>query len=120
MFDLASTLEGLQRELPEEIYTPELITWSAKFQKTMIECFDIGYAIRFSNEDEDALEDYIYANYLLLCCLRSDSYSSRELREKIFNNLLLAKEDIDPELLKAPESNLHSTLGFQPETGNSL
>ena len=103
--DLANTLEALYKELPEkDTYTQDLISWSAELQKTMINHLDIGYAIKFSPEDEKALEDYIYANYLLLDCLRSDSYSSRELREKIFDNLLLAKEDIAPELLKTPNS----------------
>lgn len=119
ILDLANTLEDLQRELPEEIHTQGLIDWSAKLQEAMIRHFDIGHAFEFSSEDEKALEDYIYVNYLLLDCLRSDSYSSRELREKIFDNLLLAKEDIAPELLKTPELNMPDRLGFRFKAGNS-
>lgn len=73
--------------------------WAKELQALMIEHLDVGYIRRFSDEDIQALEDYLHIANLILDCIQGDSYSSRELREQIVDNLLMPVELIPPNLL---------------------
>ncbi|NEP93528.1 MAG: hypothetical protein F6K25_10780, partial [Okeania sp. SIO2G4] len=50
---------------------------------------------QFNDEQRFALRDYYYANGLLLNCLNSDFYVSREVRQEIEDILLLPTAEIE-------------------------
>jgi predicted NACHT family NTPase len=64
-------------------------TWTNKLRATMIQYRNIGHDWQFSNEQEKLLKQYYDANKLLVDCLNSDCYVSREVREEIEGSLLL-------------------------------
>jgi len=63
----------------------------------MIEHRNIGHDWQFSKEQQNLLQQYYSANKLLVDCLNSDCYVSREVRQEIEETLLL------------PDSNSAST-----------
>jgi len=89
LIELATELSKLQNNQPD---TSEDTweEWSEKLRLVMFKYLDIGHKINFIGADIKALEEYIYANYLLLKCIQSDNNISTYLREQIIDNLLLA------------------------------
>ena len=55
----------------------------------MIQHRDIGHDWQFSAEQQTLLQQYYDANKLLVDCLNSDCYVSREVRQEIEAGLLL-------------------------------
>ena len=55
----------------------------------MIQHRDIGHDWQFSDEQKALLRQYYDANKLLVDCLNSDCYVSREVRQEIEEGLLL-------------------------------
>jgi predicted NACHT family NTPase len=63
--------------------------WIEQLRAIMIEHRDIGHDWQFSAAQTKLLWQYYHANKLLVDCLNSDCYVSREVREKIESTLLL-------------------------------
>ena len=87
--NLKRDLENLRREMPSDICSPLWQSWGDKVLGLMRDRFDIGKQVEFTKDDQKALEDYIYGNNLLLKCILGENVSSPELRENIFDNMLL-------------------------------
>jgi predicted NACHT family NTPase len=64
-------------------------TWTEQLRTVMIQCRNIGHDWQFTNAQKDLLQQYYDANLLLVACLNSDCYVSREVREAIEETLLL-------------------------------
>ncbi len=74
--------------------------WADQLSAFMKFYLNISYNdIKFSKEEIQTLEDYFYANILLIECIRGGSYSSKNLRDKLIDNLLLPFKLIPSELL---------------------
>jgi predicted NACHT family NTPase len=92
---LLGDLRALQTEQPQEDSPPLLYkAWSQRLLELMQTHFDAGHDIQLPAEATQALENYLYACNLLLDCIEGDSYASRELREKLLDQLLLPRERI--------------------------
>jgi predicted NACHT family NTPase len=63
--------------------------WTEELRAITIEHRNIGHDWQFSEEQEKLLQQYYDANMLLVDCLNSDCYVSREVREEIEGSLLL-------------------------------
>jgi predicted NACHT family NTPase len=68
--------------------------WTEQFRTAMIEHRNIGHDWQFSDEQEELLQQYYDANKLLVDCLNSDCYVSREVRQEIEDTLLLPAQGI--------------------------
>jgi predicted NACHT family NTPase len=68
--------------------------WSEKLRDVMMEHRNIGYNWQFSENKLILIQKYYDANKLLVDCLGSDCYVSREVREKIESTLLLSSESL--------------------------
>ncbi|MDF5732836.1 MAG: hypothetical protein PUP92_33795 [Rhizonema sp. PD38] len=63
--------------------------WTEQLRTVMIEHRNIGHDWQFSDEQRELLKQYYDANKLLVDCLNSDCYVSREVRQEIEDKLLL-------------------------------
>jgi predicted NACHT family NTPase len=63
--------------------------WSKKLRAIMKEHLNIGHKWQFKDDQMKLLQQYYEANKLLIDCLNSDCYVSREVREEIESTLLL-------------------------------
>ncbi|MDJ0694482.1 NACHT domain-containing protein [Mastigocoleus sp. MO_188.B34] len=98
--DLATDLEEAKKSIPETTFERiEWRDWAEKLRLIMLEHLDIGHKVHFDKVDSKILGDYIYANNLLLECIQVESYSSKGLRDEVFNNLLLPTHKISANLL---------------------
>ncbi|MDZ8257724.1 NACHT domain-containing NTPase [Nostoc sp. ChiQUE01b] len=68
--------------------------WCEELREIMIKYRNIGHDWQFSNEQKELLEQYYDANQLLVDCLNSDCYISREVRQQIEDTLLLPIAEI--------------------------
>lgn len=64
-------------------------SWINKLRKLMIEYRNIGHNWQFNDAQIKLLQSYYDANKLLIDCLNSDCYVSREVKQEIENTLLL-------------------------------
>jgi predicted NACHT family NTPase len=69
--------------------------WTEQLQTIMIEHRNIGHDWQFSDEQKQLLQQYYDANKLLVDCLNSDCYVSREVRQEIEETLLLSMLEIE-------------------------
>lgn len=69
--------------------------WINQLRKIAIEHRNIGHDWQFSEAQEKLLKQYYDANKLLIDCLNSDCYVSREVRESIESTLLLPISSIE-------------------------
>jgi transcriptional regulator with XRE-family HTH domain len=69
--------------------------WVEQLQLSIIQAFDVGHGWQLVSEQIEKLEAYLYANKLLIECLNSDCYISREVRNAIEDKLLLPIEEIE-------------------------
>ncbi|MFB2769212.1 NACHT domain-containing protein [Pelatocladus sp. BLCC-F211] len=67
--------------------------WTEQLRSVMIEHCNIGHDWQLNEAQKKLLEQYYYANKLLMDCLNSDCYVSREVRQEIENNLLLPSKN---------------------------
>lgn len=101
--DFVKELTALKNQLPSHnAFEEDWQEWTDRLRSTAIKYLDIGHRVILSKADTKALEDYIYTTALLLECAQGDSYSSREIREQIIDNLFLPIELIPPSLFPAP------------------
>ncbi|MEL6441155.1 MAG: NACHT domain-containing NTPase [Cyanobacteria bacterium J06621_8] len=94
-------LEKLQQQLPardqdrehwEQWWESYGAAWREELRQAMIKYRNIGHQWSFSQEQIDLLNQYLAANQLLVDCLNSQCYVSREVRAEIENTLLLPFE----------------------------
>ncbi|MDJ0795337.1 MAG: NACHT domain-containing protein [Calothrix sp. MO_167.B12] len=112
--DLSKDLAELQDTLPSgHASINKWREWTEDLRQIMLKHLDIGYDKMFTDEETKALENYVYANYLILECIRAESYSSKELRDKILDNLLLPNERITPELLSTDKHKENRELNLE-------
>jgi predicted NACHT family NTPase len=64
-------------------------TWTEQLRAVMIEHGNIGHDWQFTDEQKEQLQHYYHANKLLVDCLNSDGYISRQVRQEIEETLLL-------------------------------
>ncbi|MBD1943558.1 NACHT domain-containing NTPase [Coleofasciculus sp. FACHB-712] len=69
--------------------------WVKQLQSIMIQYRNIGHDWQFSTQQEEFLSQYCDANDLLVECLNSDCYVSREVRQEIEDTLLLPINEIE-------------------------
>jgi predicted NACHT family NTPase len=69
--------------------------WSSKVRKIAMDHRDIGHDLRFSQEQIKLLEQYYNGNYLLVQCLMTECFASKEVRTYIEETLLLPVVEID-------------------------
>jgi predicted NACHT family NTPase len=69
--------------------------WTEQLRAIMIEHRNIGHNWHFSKDQEALLQQYHDANKLLVDCLNSDCYVSREVRAEIESTLFLPIESIN-------------------------
>lgn len=97
--ELKRLLQPLNEQLPEtsvenwenfkQWWQTEGKEWTAQLRSTMIQHRNIGQDWQFNDEQKTLLNQYYDANKLLVDCLNSDCYVSREVREEIEGSLLL-------------------------------
>jgi len=63
--------------------------WTEQLRAVMIEHRNIGHDWQFNDSQKKLLQQYYNANKLLVDCLNSDCYVSREVRQEIEDTLLL-------------------------------
>ncbi|MEH1833052.1 MAG: NACHT domain-containing NTPase [Nostoc sp.] len=70
------------------------LSWKKQFEAVMIQYHNIITEWQFSVQQKKLFEQYYYANQLLISCLHSDCYVSREVRQQIEDTLLLPIAEI--------------------------
>ncbi|MGG6266542.1 NACHT C-terminal helical domain 2-containing protein [Leptolyngbya sp. AN03gr2] len=70
--------------------------WIQQLRQVMIQHRNIGHDWRFTNAQQALLQQYYNANKLLVDCLNSECYVSREVREEIEATLLLPLQSSSP------------------------
>jgi predicted NACHT family NTPase len=102
--ELKQDLQKLKAQLPDPDEDEKRINkwwqsngqaWAEELRMTMIGYRLIGYDWRFSKEQERELKQYYNTNVLLVECLNSDGYVSREVRQEIEDTLLLPITEIE-------------------------
>jgi predicted NACHT family NTPase len=103
--ELHKLLEGMKNQLPDISYKNhenfstwwELNgpIWTEQLRVIAIEHRNIGHDWQFSESQGKLLHQYYDANKLLVECLNSDCYVSREVREEIESTLLLPISSIN-------------------------
>jgi predicted NACHT family NTPase len=95
------SLKQLQQELPEANSSKEILeswweekgqAWGDILRDILVPYRSLGETWHFDNfseEQKKLLDQYYYANFLLIVCLNSDCYVSRSVREEIENTLFL-------------------------------
>jgi len=99
--DLREELTTLKESMPSD-NDPRFDwqQWADQLSAFMKLYLHISYNyLKFSQEEIQTLEDYFYANILLIECIRGGSYSSQNLRDQLIDHLLLPSKLIPPELL---------------------
>jgi len=93
-------LGNLSLNQPSDLESKEIWQqWADSFRQLMLTHLNIGHQVEFSEQDQQLLSDYLYANNLLLKCISGDSLSTRSLREDILDHMLLPIADV-PNYLK--------------------
>jgi predicted NACHT family NTPase len=69
--------------------------WTEQLRSMMIQHRNIGHDWQFTEAQKTLLQRYYDANKLLVDCLNSDCYVSREVREEIESTLFLPIESIE-------------------------
>lgn len=100
--ELKHSLQQLQEQLPDtkdegkyqQWWSANHQTWREQFKEAIIKYRNIGHDWQLSEKQEELLQKYYDANKLLVDCLNSDCYVSREVRQHIEDTLLLSIYDI--------------------------
>ena len=97
-------LQDLKEQLPDPYDDTEILkqwwkangkAWTEQLKAVMIKYRSIEHDWQFSDEQKKVLKQYYDANKLLVECLNSDCYVSREVRQEIVNTLLLPIAEIE-------------------------
>ena len=101
---LKEILEQLQQQLPEnnededkfmQWWENNYENWDKKLIEAMIKYRNIGHKWNFNQAQLELLGQYLRANQLLVDCLNSECYVSREVREEIEDTLFLPFADLN-------------------------
>ncbi len=68
--------------------------WTEQLRTVIVKHRNIGHNWQFSADQQRLLQQYYDANKLLIDCLNSDCYVSRDVRQKIEDTLLLPMSEI--------------------------
>jgi predicted NACHT family NTPase len=108
--ELQRRLQELKDQLPDASYENREAfrqwwqvqgqAWTKQLRAIMIEHRNIGHDWQFNDEQQQKLQQYYDANRLLVDCLNSDCYVSREVRQEIEETLLLPIAEIEQRKLK--------------------
>ncbi|MEA5551867.1 NACHT domain-containing NTPase [Anabaena cylindrica UHCC 0172] len=102
--ELKEVLEKVKSELPnpkqeeakfQEIWLENSNRWWTEIRNQVSKYHNIFRDWQFSDEQDELLLQYYDANLLLIDCLNSDCYVSREVRQYIEDNLLLPMSEIE-------------------------
>ncbi len=98
-------LQSLQKQLPSTSFENRKhfrkwwikngFTWTEKLRVVIIQHRNIGRDWQFNSKQKALLQQYYDANQLLVDCLNSDCYVSREVRQEIEAGLLLPTQKDD-------------------------
>ena len=97
---LGKALQELKNQLPDinadswkfrQWWDNNSLTWIKNLKLVMLEYRNIGHSWLFNKQQQKLLQQYYDANKLLVDCLNSDCYVSREVRQEIEESLLLPK-----------------------------
>jgi len=95
---LQPALQKLKKQIPNswlgdvthlEWWQENQRNWTGQLRTIMTEYRDIGHNWQFSDEQKKLLKRYYDTNRLLVDCLNSDCYVSREVRQEIEDTLFL-------------------------------
>ena len=99
--ELKRSLQTLRDQLPDlshgnkgqfkQWWQTNGTAWAEQLRTVMVQHRNIGHDWQFSPEQNDLLNQYYNANKLLVDCLNSDCYVSREVRQEIETGLLLPR-----------------------------
>jgi hypothetical protein len=78
--------------------------WTEDLRQIMIKHRNIGHDWKFTDEQEQKLQQYYDANRLLAECLKRECYLSREVREEIEETMLLPMREIGERRRKKEEN----------------
>ncbi|MDJ0598463.1 MAG: NACHT domain-containing NTPase [Crocosphaera sp.] len=101
---LKKILEKLQQQLPnmnedkekkKQWWQKNGEAWQKDLREAMIKYRNIGHEWNFNSDQINLLSQYLTANRLLVDCLNSECYVSREVREEIEDTLLLPFADLN-------------------------
>lgn len=103
--ELKHQLQKLKEQLPalsfgnqdnsRQWWTVNGQAWTKQLRTVMIEHRNIGHDWQFSDAQAEKLRQYYDANKLLVDCLKSDCYVSRDVRQEIEETLLLPISEIE-------------------------
>lgn len=103
--DLESALLSLYKQLPQSVYDDweeydqwrktRSLSWAEELRALINKHCNIDYKWQLTDEHWGMLRAYCYANGLLLNCLNSECYVSREVRQAIGSTLLLPFNEIE-------------------------
>ncbi len=83
------------KEILDQWWKTNRLTCAEQLREVMIKYRNIGHNWQFSEQQKEALKQYRDANKLLVECLNSDCYVSREVRQEIEDTLLLPIAEIE-------------------------
>ncbi len=101
---LGQALQELKEQLPDldsnewrfrQWWQANGQVWAEQLRAILIDYRNIGHDWQFSDEQKNLLKQYYDANKLLVDCLNSDCYVSREVRSQIEETLLLPIAEIE-------------------------
>jgi predicted NACHT family NTPase len=102
--NLGQALQELKEQLPDldsnewrfrQWWEANGQVWAEQLRAILIDYRNIGHDWQFSDEQKNLLKQYYDANKLLVDCLNSDCYVSREVRSQIEETLLLPIAEIE-------------------------
>jgi hypothetical protein len=106
--ELVNQLEILQANLPcQDADGAKCQEWTDQLKQVMIDYLDVGYEKPISEEDSQALQDYLYGCHLVLECIQGDSYVSKDLRESLISSFLLPSDLVPSRVKPSVEKEHH-------------
>lgn len=103
--DLEPALLSLDNQLPQSVYDDweeydqwrktRSLSWAEELRALINKHCNIDYKWQLTDKNWGMLRAYCYANGLLLNCLNSECYVSREVRQAIQSTLLLPFNEIE-------------------------
>lgn len=104
--DVTKLLQEIHKKLSDSVQSQELTDeWWKKEGRSLVKKLrsidnevQSVYHEQFNNYQKNILRQYYDANKLLVNCLHSDCYVSREVRQEIYDTLLLPIEEIEKQI----------------------
>ena len=91
--NLKAQISGHSQET-EQWWTEQGKTWTEELRSVMIQYRNIGHDWQFTDEQYELLKHYYNANLLLVDCLNTCHYVSRDVRQEIEETLLLPIDEL--------------------------